>query len=192
MTELSKKDQATLDMIARATVEQGFIYIAEKLVKKLVDNGLVEVNNDMKDEAGNPAVRTIQQVVVQIQQQGTQEMKFELSTGIAIPPATRKSSGSRSIYPFEQMEVGQSFFVADADKPIKSKDGTVMYDAFQGMTSVLSSANDRFSELTGNTVIAKKGKLAGKEVAEKRYLRRFVQRAVEENGVKGTRVWREL
>jgi hypothetical protein len=205
--ELSKKDQATLHMITKATAEQGFMYIAEKLVKKLVDNELVEVNNEMKDEAGNPAVRAVvKEVVVVVQQneqnqiqQGNKEMsevkqnlKFELSSNIAIPAASRRASPSRSVYPFEQMEKGQSFFIADADKPIKGKDGSVTYDAFVGMTSVLSSANERYKEPTGNKIVATKGRYAGKEVEEKVSVKKFVQRVVVENGVKGTRVWREL
>jgi hypothetical protein len=36
-------------------------------------------------------------------------MEYELEDGIAIPPVS--SSGRKQVYPFDRMEVGQSFFV---------------------------------------------------------------------------------
>jgi hypothetical protein len=96
------------------------------------------------------------------------------------------------VYPFDQLEVGQSFFVADSDKPITAKDGTVTHDAFKGLSSTISGANARYAVETGEKVIATKGRNAGKEVAVVKQERKFEQRRVTENGVGGTRVWRVL
>jgi hypothetical protein len=72
------------------------------------------------------------------------------------------------------MEVGQSFFV---DKSAKN------------LASTVSSANARFAEeIAGETRVDRKGNT----VPKTKQTRSFIVRSVEENGVKGSRIWRKL
>lgn len=201
-------DKQLLSVIVEATVNGSFTHASEKSLKNLVDSGDVEVNNDIKDAEGNPAVRATQQGIDKMNQETVQTVEpheqalveshaptkpaFLLSSDIPMPEQSRRVTGRTGIYPFDTMEVGQSFFVSDVDKPIKSEDGTVVYDAFKGLSSTISSANLRYSEPTGEKAIAQTGRNAGKEIDVMRPLRKFEQRRLTENGVPGTRVWRVL
>lgn len=64
----------------------------------------------------------------------------------AIPPKTKRGGGrggAPSKYPFDQLEIGVSFFVANSD--VSSG------DAMKSMQSSVASANNRFSQETGET-----------------------------------------
>ena len=67
--------------------------------------------------------------------------KFEIKSGIEIPPVTREFKGQEK-YPFSELEVGQCFFVADAD--VESG------DAKKTMASAISAAHIRFSVRAAN------------------------------------------
>jgi len=70
---------------------------------------------------------------------------FALITGAELPETKRRGgggSGAPKKYPFDEMQVGQSFFVAADEKhpdPVKS------------LGSTISSANMRYAEKTGQT-----------------------------------------
>lgn len=110
---------------------------------------------------------------------GVKQM-FQIESNVDIPAASRRTR--TSAFPFDQLEVGQSFFVAateDRKDPAKS------------LASTVNGANERHSEvIPGQTVVNRKGNT----VAAKKPLRKFIVRAVTETHdgveVQGARVWR--
>ena len=103
---------------------------------------------------------------------------FKIEDGIPVPTISGRGRGG-NVYPFDQLEVGQSFFVANSeDKP----------NAAKSLASTVSSATARYAVASedGATKTNKKGETVPVMVKT----RKFVVRRVEENGVKGARVWR--
>ena len=117
--DLNKNEMNYLGKITTATAgEAGLVYIAEtKTAKKLVDAGLIEVNpNDMKD--GKAACRATAEGISLVMKPvvaSESASDFELETGIEMPTARRGRSGSTR-YPFDAMEVGQSFHIAATEE----------------------------------------------------------------------------
>lgn len=71
--------------------------------------------------------------------------KFDVIDGLVLPPSKRgnaKGGGAPIVYPFDKMEIGQSFFVPNSAK---------YPDAFKKLGSTVSSANMRYAEKTGET-----------------------------------------
>lgn len=105
---------------------------------------------------------------------------FKIESNVDIPAQTRRTR--TSAFPFDQLEVGQSFFVAATeDKP----------DPAKSLASTVNGANERHSEvIPGETVTNRKGNV----VPARKPLRKFIVRAVTEQQdgveVKGARVWR--
>lgn len=178
MAKLNKAQKALLAEIVEATKgEAGYKFVSELEAEYLREAGLIEVNGDMRDEAGNVAARAIEAATTTTTK-AAPVSKFEIETGIEVPTkATRSGAGRSSVYPFEALEVGQSFFVAnEGDK-----------DAYKSMSSTVSSANARFTEeVTGETRVNRKGKT----VPVTKQLRHFMHVRAEKDGVQGTRVFR--
>ena len=165
----------------------------------LVEAGLVEINPAMVNEAGEIATRATQAgieslgsgaIVVdnatseansEIAETGkTEKVKsmFKIEDSIPVPTISGRGRGVK-VYPFDQLEVGQSFFVAnDESKP----------NAAKSLASTVCSATARYAVASedGATKTNKKGEVVPVMVET----RKFVVRSVEENGVKGARVWR--
>lgn len=96
---------------------------------------------------------------------------IEIESGIAMPAITRKSAKS-SVYPFDALQVNQSFFVAETVKK---------------MASVVASATKRYSvPVEGKTRTNRKGEQV--QLLEK--TRVFEIRNAEKDGVQGCRVFR--
>lgn len=176
--------------IVAATLDasKGFIYVSEKEYAPLVADGLVEVNPTMANEAGELATRATQKGIDSVNKaednQGsapvtaevgnTEKVKtmFQIEDNIPVPAISGRGR-TGTTYPFDQLEVGQSFFVANTEeKP----------NAAKSLASTVSSATARYAEPTGNTKMNKKGE----EVPEMRETRKFIVRSVEG----GARVWR--
>ena len=175
----------------------GFDYLKPKESAKLVEQGLVEVNEAMQDENGAFACRLTPKGEEYMnslnnsggattESEGTKTMtsKFVI-LNVLMPASKRKGGAGRpSKYPFESLEVGQMFFVpesADQPEPVKS------------LGSVVTSANRRYAEvLNGETKKNRKGE----DVPKLSSTRRFVIRpfsVTDENGniVHGAGVWRD-
>ena len=81
--------------------------------------------------------------------------KFEIFTGAVLPPAKPRGggfgAGAPKKYPFDEMPVGGSFFVAKS---------AAVPDPLKTLGSTVSSANLRFAEKTGEKTVtrAKRGK----------------------------------
>ena len=165
----------------------------------LVEAGLVEINPAMVNEAGEIATRATQagiesldsgaivvdnattEVNSAIAETGkTEKVKtmFQIEDNVPVPAISGRGRGVK-VYPFDQLAVGQSFFVAnDESKP----------NAAKSLASTVSSATARYAVPAedGSTKTNKKGEVVPVMVKT----RKFVVRRAEEDGVKGARVWR--
>lgn len=180
-TPKGKKNAPALDMAAvvAATQAGSFVYTSAEAHASALANGLVEVNESMKNDAGELATRATQKGIDSMSQsnapaaQATSKPTFAIEDGIALAPVTGRGRGGET-YPFHKLAVGQSFFVPNtAEKPNVAK----------SLASTVSSATRRYAEvIEGQTRKDRKGN----EVPALRETRKFVLRAVEG----GARIWR--
>lgn len=157
------------------------MYVPAEIAKPLAEAGFIDVH-PVPNEAGEVAVRATAAGIAQVGQAvpGTVEIApvavaapaFKIEDAVPIPaPIGRGRSGSK--YPFDALEVGQSFFVPDsAEQP----------DAAASLASTVSGATQRYA--TDHATETKTVK--GKTVPKKVYSRKFALRKVEG----GARVWR--
>ena len=165
----------------------------------LVEAGLVEINPAMVNEAGEIATRATQAGIESLDSGAivvdnatteansetaatgkTEKVKtmFQIENDVPVPVISGRGRGG-NVYPFNQLEVGQSFFVANSEsKP----------NAAKSLASTVSSATARYAVPAedGSTKTNKKGEVVPVMVKT----RKFVVRRAEEDGVKGARVWR--
>lgn len=175
------------------------IYTSPAVHGPLVEAGLVEINPAMTNENGEVATRATQKGIESLDSAATvadnatsetqtatavtgtiQKAKtmFKIEDAIPVPTISGRGRGG-NVYPFDQLEVGQSFFVAnDESKP----------NAAKSLASTVSSATARYAVPSADG--ATKTNKAGETVPVMVETRKFVVRSVEENGVKGARVWR--
>ena len=175
------------------------IYTSPEVHTPLLEAGLVEINSAMTDENGFIATRATQAGIKAVDNGETignnatseatsetaatgktEKVKtmFKIEDSIPVPTISGRGRGG-NVYPFDQLEVGQSFFVANSeDKP----------NAAKSLASTVSSATARYAVASedGATKTNKKGETVPVMVKT----RKFVVSRVEENGVKGARVWR--
>lgn len=151
--KLTATDKSLLGTIvlAMANADAPFHFATNAEVKNLLDNELVEVNTEITD-GDKVAVRATEKGMAEAPAPSTNEgnnntvtdtntattasaSPFAIIEG-AVLPAGRAPRAS-SVYPFETMNVGQSFFVpATEDKPNPAK----------SLASTVSSANKRFTK----------------------------------------------
>lgn len=149
--KLTAGDKALLATIiaAMANADAPFHFATAAEVKNLLDNDMVEVNNEITD-GDKVAVRATEKGQAEAPAPSTNEgnnntvtdtnttaaaPSFALIEGVVLPEG--RAPRTSSVYPFETMNVGQSFFVpATEDKPNPAK----------SLASTISSANKRFSK----------------------------------------------
>ena len=197
-----KKTAATVAVIGLAEIVAAGangMFVPESVYAPLVEAGLVEINPGMTDDNGYVATRATQKGIESFDSAATvadnatseatsataatgktEKVKtmFKIEDSIPVPTISGRGRGG-NVYPFDQLEVGQSFFVANSeDKP----------NAAKSLASTVSSATARYAVASedGATKTNKKGETVPVMVET----RKFVVRSVEENGVKGARVWR--
>jgi hypothetical protein len=102
--------------------------------------------------------------------------KFEIEANVPLPTKTRGTR--KSAFPFDALEIGQSFFVPNEN----FKSG----DAAKSLASTVNNANKQHSEPTGEVRTNRKGN----EVPATKQLRQFIVRADSKDGVAGARVFR--
>jgi len=105
--------------------------------------GLVELNHDIVDDFGSVAARLTASGILEYENSSkiatkTKEkrMNFEVTKG-GFEPAPRKTFTRESKFPFDALEVGDSFFVADRDA--------------KSFASTVTAANRKYSEETNET-----------------------------------------
>lgn len=148
----SNVDSATLQAIANTPADRVF-YITKEVGMPLVTAGLVEVNTEMVDENGNAAARlteagraalaTLANAPAAASGAATPS-PYAIIKGAVLPPSKRggKGGGAPMQYPFETMEIGDSFFV-----PVSEKHA----DPVKTLGSTVSSMNQKYAEDTGAT-----------------------------------------
>lgn len=153
----------------------------EDVFAELANAGLVEVAN-YDAETKIAEVRATPAGIAQYQ--ASLPPVFEIETDVALPPVTGRgrSSSAADKYPFDKLEIGQSFFVPNS---LFDKDGEVG-DAAKTMSSTVATANRRYAEEIPGETKTIKVKGEEKQVPATRQLRKFVTRAVDG----GARVWR--
>lgn len=179
-----------LAAIVAATLDEskGFVFTSAKEHEPLAAEGLVEVNPAIANEAGELATRATQKGIDSLQQNEenkasapvtaepgkTEKVKtmFQIEDNVPVPAISGRGRTGNT-YPFEQLEVGQSFFVASTEgKPNPAK----------SLASTVCSATARYAEATGETKLNKKGE----EVPVMKETRKFIVRSVDG----GARIWR--
>lgn len=176
--------------------KEEFIYMKPSEYKPLVKEAVAEVNLGMEQD-GNHAVRITQKgkdFLSSFNEPGEIPLSEKVATvtnkttfvikSVPMPTTKRKGGAGRpSKYPFDNLEVGQMFFVPateDQQDPAKS------------LGSVVTSANRRYATETGEMKKNRKDE----EVPVLEYTRRFVVRPFTEtdehgDNVHGAGVWRE-
>lgn len=178
---------ATLD------VTKGFIFAPESVYKPLIEAGLVEINDSVKNEAGEIATRATQKGIDSVQNSVNETAAapvaafpvapatkpvFVLRSNIPVP-VIKRGGRTGDKYPFATMELNQSFFIpATVENPTPAK----------SLASTVASATARFAvpAVPAATRTTKKGKVVPVMVET----RKFIVRSVTEEGVKGACIWR--
>lgn len=165
----------------------GYVAATYPAGKALIDAGLIETRSDVTNGDGEVGARPTAAgreyaktgTLNAAEKPAAQPRKsFVIDDDVPLPPKTR--APVEQMYPFDQLEIGKSFFVADTE--VKSG------KAYATLQSTVSSANDRYSEPTGEMRPNKRN--SEKMVPVKRSLRRFELRHFEQGGVSGARVFR--
>lgn len=184
-TKLQKELLA--EIVEATNSPTGFTYVAESKAKPLVDRGLIELNPGMKNDDGHMAARATNAGIETImgsnheQEAATEaenETNFEIDSGVPMPTVTRRTRAA--IYPFDALEVGQSFHVPATDErpnPAKS------------LASTVSSANRRYAvEIPGETRVDRKGNTVPATRQERKF--RVTAAAEDDPRGAGARVFR--
>lgn len=206
MAKLNKKQLGLLAQIMAATAGGGFMYVSKEDGEPLLAYvpPLIQVNATMIDAEGRVAVRSTDDAKALFPAaapagndagnvaQGTNEVKMTSPYAIingAVPPIAKrgnKGGGAPTQYPFDTMEIGQSFFVPVSDKH---------KDPSKTLGSTVSAMNIKYSQETGETKVVSRAKrgpknkavldASGAKIMEdvtvkvRKPLRRFVIRKVE-------------
>lgn len=148
MAKKDKKSEVNTDLLL-AIATGNLTHISRNDGLPLVEAGLIEVNTDILDDDGNAAVRLTDKGKAMIN--GSESVstenagaKYAVISDAVLPATKRKGGGGGApvVYPFDSLEIGQSFFVPVSEKhpdPVKTLGSTV------------SSANMRYAEETGET-----------------------------------------
>lgn len=186
-----------LGTVAQATrSEVGYLMIpATDEAKSLAENGFIEVNSEMTDDAGNAAARATEKGMKHMEAQTNttttaatapaEKPKFEIFKAKAAP-ARRSTVGKPSLYPFDDLpapegEEAFGFFVpATAERP----------DPWKSLASTVSTAKQRYATKTGEE---KYTNAKGEEKTRNKYdyAREFrISEHTTEDGTKGALVQR--
>jgi hypothetical protein len=146
---ISKANAALLATIVTAMANDATPYhmVTEAEVAKLVKDGLVETNAEIRDGDKIAARATTKGIEVNTTETGSSNngggaattSSFAIDDGITMPPS--RGGRNRSVYPFDALTVGQSFHVpASEAKPNPAK----------SLASTVSSANKRNAKEGGS------------------------------------------
>lgn len=150
------------ELITATASAQGFGYVNATDGKPMAEQGLIIVNQEVKnpanpDEVAAKATAAAQSFIDSLNpvaSQANSGVGTILSGGFVAPAAKRRGNapgaGAPSKYPFEKLELGQQFFVGNSE--------VEKGDAFKTMSATVSSTNRRNSEETGEMVSVERAK----------------------------------
>jgi hypothetical protein len=180
-----------LKMLFKHSQGTGFAFRTPEELGQPEKLGFIEVNRDIVDDLDTmfacritpsgldfAGLTTKAEEPKPAKSERTKNMtNIAIETGIEIPTGKskrgRKMQGSK--YPFDSLEVDQSFYISDF-----TADGG---DAYKRVYPSVSAANERYAEVVpGETRINRKGR----EVPVLKLTRKFICKPVEG----GVRVWR--
>jgi len=168
------------------------LYTSPEVHAQLLADGLVEINETMTDEAGHIATRATQKGIDSMSKTATAKAPaaapvnasgFAIEDGIALPSVSGRGR-TATVYPFDALQVGQSFFVPNSeDKP----------NAAKSLASTVSSATARYAvpAADGSTKINGKGETVPVMTETRKFVVR--SRTAEQEpkyGVAGARIYR--
>lgn len=197
-TKTNSAASAVIGLSAIVAAGANGMYTSPDVHASLVEQGLVEVNPGMTNEAGELATRATQKGIEQANaegadgdenqlnstatlagantsgnMQGAITSAYQIEDDVPMPTASGRGRGGNT-YPFDALNVGQSFFVANSEsKP----------NAAKSLASTVSSATARYAEPVEGQF---KKNSKGEDVQVTKETRKFMVRAVDG----GARVWR--
>lgn len=190
-------DLATLAQIVTLTQQNSYMNVSDAVAAPMLEQGFVEVNGDIVDDAGNKATRATAKGIEHMQTQTgaatgaatetaspAEKPKFAIVSGVAVPESVRKGVARTEQYPFSQLEVGQSFFIAASkEKP----------EPARSYASTVASARNRYA--TNHPTETKVNKRTKAVQPAKVFARDFAIRPIDgaaygQPGVKGAAVFR--
>ena len=181
-----------LNRVVEETLKGSFAYCRHDAeIVYLIEKGFVEVNQEMIDNDGGVATRATEAGIekskgAKFAPKEKNEMNGFVIENIAVEKK-RRSSGKASIYPFELLEVGQSFFVPATEK---------RPEPWVTMASIVGTAIKRFSEVVldenGQPVMREivRGPNKGELTQETKSTKVFVLTKDSKDGVDGARIGR--
>lgn len=188
---LSASAAALLVSIAAATeAGENFMLAPSDDARFLAENGYIDVNTEITDEAGNAAARVTEKGAAEAANHAPAEAsagsdEFDIETGVA-PTARRRTRTREDTYPFDKLPapaadgtIARFFIPATAERP----------KPWESLASTVSSASARYRTKTGEeTYTSGKGETKTRNVYD--YERKFALVPGEKNGVKGAYVER--
>lgn len=158
--------QANINVTILREIQDGTRkYISKDEGMPLLQAGLIKVDTSQVDAVGNALVALTETGAKMVASANTTgggiavASPYAIMSGVQLPVSKRgfaKGAGAPTLYPFEQLEIGQSFFVPVSDKhpnPVKTLGSTV------------SAQNHKFSEETGEVKQVERAKRGKKNKA---------------------------
>jgi len=179
---MNKKNHTLMTSIVAAMAVEAtpFLMTTPAQHAGLLKDGLVEINGEMKD-GDKVATRATEKGIAALNEQNNASnasaQTFEIDTDVPMP--STRGGRSSVAYPFEKLEVNQSFHIpATTEKPNPAK----------SIASTVSAASKSFATDTGKTKTTPKGNT----VPVLEFTRKFSVKAVDASDPKGAgaRVWR--
>ena len=209
MNKYQQALKATMELlpeIVRATVQGSYVYTPEPIYAILVKKGLGEVNMDIENPevSGEFATRATQKGIDEYSapeeadgeanDQDTQEPDKEnetvtQSTSVFeiedIKVVKKRATSGNLKYPFDQLEIGQSFFIpATTERP----------EPWKSLCGAITVANNRHSVLNfeedGITPVMRKKRNSDEKVQATKLTRRFAITKDTKDDVEGARMGR--
>lgn len=191
-TALSNKAIKKMSEIVKATVEGSYVFTDESIWGNLVKNGYVITNPEIADVEGQLATQATELGIEQFGPKADEsavhdQLSVFVIEDVAVDPPKSRKRGVSGLYPFNELGVGQSFFVpATADKP----------EPWKTLASTVGSAIKRFAveydneDGTSAMRAIKRGPKAGQMVKATKNTRVFAISKDTKNGVNGARIGR--
>lgn len=198
-TSRARKSNAALVTLATIVAAGASgMFTSPEVHNPLVAAGHVEVNPDMKNDAGEFATRATAAGIAAVAGQPADtdttaaaapaapkaKPKFDIEDGVELPESVARAGGRTEMYPFESLAAP----VPQGDgKPPKLQSFFVPGKEPKSLASTVSGARARYARVIEGQSRTARG---GKTVPMTEIVRDFAVKADTKDGVDGSRVWR--